>query len=433
MAGEGVPVDAVFGVSMTPSTVGLVLVGGWEADGATIDHDTFDMQADSGELIAEAVTRIEAAAANQGHRVREIAVTWTADTDADAAVLLKELAAAGFDNVKPVRLLRATEALAREIAGVVGFDTTAVCIIERDGVFVVTVNSVVGSIQTSVNQVVTEDDALVDWLGVVFATATRRPEALVVLGSTGDLDEKLPKLQDALQVPVFTPTEARQPLARGAALASARRGRSAAAEGRSDPPARTPWPRRLRIAPAAVLAGAAATVVGVGALAVGLQLFPKDALPAAPEPMTNTSDTSGTSDPVPASEAPAPPLSVVAPETIVEPSAAQEPEPAQDPEKVARYVQRPPENQPALTPPSTVPAPQADPIEQPPGEVPPPPPEQQEAPPPPAEPPQEIHQQMLPGEPVLDPPTVQGPGPLDAPPPPVPDEMPGQQVPPPAP
>ncbi len=41
---RGVNVDAVLGVSLTPSTVGLVLVEGREADGATVDHDAFDIR-----------------------------------------------------------------------------------------------------------------------------------------------------------------------------------------------------------------------------------------------------------------------------------------------------------------------------------------------------------------------------------------------------
>ncbi|MEX3742302.1 hypothetical protein ABFW12_29100, partial [Mycolicibacterium porcinum] len=37
-------VDAVLGVSLTPSTVGLVLVEGSEADGATVDHNALDIR-----------------------------------------------------------------------------------------------------------------------------------------------------------------------------------------------------------------------------------------------------------------------------------------------------------------------------------------------------------------------------------------------------
>jgi hypothetical protein len=36
-------VDAVLGLSVTPSAVGLVLVEGQDADGATMDHDAFEV------------------------------------------------------------------------------------------------------------------------------------------------------------------------------------------------------------------------------------------------------------------------------------------------------------------------------------------------------------------------------------------------------
>ncbi|MDT5398216.1 MAG: hypothetical protein QOK33_1447, partial [Mycobacterium sp.] len=35
-------VDAVLGLSVTPTSVGLVLVEGHDADGATVDHEAFE-------------------------------------------------------------------------------------------------------------------------------------------------------------------------------------------------------------------------------------------------------------------------------------------------------------------------------------------------------------------------------------------------------
>lgn len=398
--------DAVFGVSLSRSTVSLVLVEGYDADGATIDHETFDMQ--GGVPVAEAVTRIEAAAANQGHRVRVIGVTSTPDTDADAAELLNTLADAGFDNVVPVRLPQATDALAREIAAVVGFDTTAVCIIERDGVYVHTVNLACGSMQSSVNQVIAGTEQLIDWLRVVFATATRRPEALVVVGSTGDLDAMLPTLQDALDISVFTPAEARQPLARGAALVAARRGRLPSAEDRSETRARAvAWRDRVRMVPVAVLAGGAVTFVGSLALAVGLQMSPKaESEPTAPSPAANTS---GSIDPL--SPPLAPPLPAQA--GPVESPAPEAPAASESGEQAAQFIHHPPGSQPAAPPvgapeesdqPPVVGEPSAGPLGAPPGPQETPPQEQ------------EVHQQVLPVEPVPPPEPAQSPEPPPAPP-----------------
>jgi len=41
-------VDIVLGVSLTPKTVRMVLVEGANADGAIVDHDTFDLWSDEG-------------------------------------------------------------------------------------------------------------------------------------------------------------------------------------------------------------------------------------------------------------------------------------------------------------------------------------------------------------------------------------------------
>ncbi len=113
--------DAVLGLSMTPTTVGLVLVEGQEADGATMDKDEFAVHdrglvsaVNTSEKAAAAVLRTEAIAAARGHRLHSIGVTWSEDADTEASLLLESLSESGFDNVVAVRLPEATEALARE-------------------------------------------------------------------------------------------------------------------------------------------------------------------------------------------------------------------------------------------------------------------------------------------------------------------------------
>ena len=115
--------DAVLGLSMTPTTVGLVLVEGQEADGATMDKDEFAVHdrglvsaVNTSEKAAAAVLRTEAIAAARGHRLHSIGVTWSEDADTEASLLLESLSESGFDNVVAVRLPEATEALARGIA-----------------------------------------------------------------------------------------------------------------------------------------------------------------------------------------------------------------------------------------------------------------------------------------------------------------------------
>ena len=164
--------------------------------------------------------RSEAIAATRGHRLHSIGVTWSDDANTEASLLLKSLTDSGFDNVVPVRLPEATEALARGIAEVIGYGTTAVCVLEPETVIALIVHLRDGAVQTSVNhRIVTEED-LIRWLSTVFTRADWQPEALVMVGSGGD-DELMPILEDALSVPVFAPAEAQLALARGAALASA--------------------------------------------------------------------------------------------------------------------------------------------------------------------------------------------------------------------
>ena len=105
--------DAVLGLSMTPTTVGLVLVEGQEADGATMDKDEFAVHdrglvsaVNTSEKAAAAVMRTEAIAAARGHRLHSIGVTWSEDADTEASLLLESLSESGFDNVVAVRLAR---------------------------------------------------------------------------------------------------------------------------------------------------------------------------------------------------------------------------------------------------------------------------------------------------------------------------------------
>ena len=54
------------------------------------------------------------------------------DAAAEAALLVESLTADGLDNVVPVRLVEAAETLARGLVSVIGYDKTAVCVLERE-------------------------------------------------------------------------------------------------------------------------------------------------------------------------------------------------------------------------------------------------------------------------------------------------------------
>jgi hypothetical protein len=293
-------VGAVLGLSVTPSAVGLVLVEGQDADGATMDRDAFDVGSrgrssarQTSEQAAAAVLRSEAIAATRGHHLHSIGVTWSDDADAEASLLLKSLTDSGFDNVVPVRLPEATEALARGIAQVIGYDTTAVCVLEPDTVIALIVHLRDGAVQTSVNHRIVTEEHLIRWLSTVFTRADWQPEALVMVGSGRD-DELMPILEDALSVPVFAPAEAQLALARGAALASAHNVDFASTDDAHDfhqPRALEHRRRQLgQAGPLALLVAGVLTFTVSASVAVSLQLAPrKDPTTSEPRPAAKIS------------------------------------------------------------------------------------------------------------------------------------------------
>lgn len=284
--------DTVLGLSVTPTTVGWVLAEGHGADGTILDHHEFELRGGRGvhavstaEQVADEVWRVNAMATANNQRLRVIGVTWNDEASAQAALLLESLTDAGFDNVVPVRLLEAVETLARAIAPVIGYEQTAVCLLERDWATVVMVDTHDGETRTAIKQVRGGFDGLTSWLSGMFDRNSWRPAGVVVVGSHADIDGLSWQLEKALPVPVFAQTMAQVTVARGAALAAAQSTEftdERLVASTSDPvaPAR---PRRLSYAGAVTaLAAAGITFVTSLSLAVGLQLAP-DANSAAPK------------------------------------------------------------------------------------------------------------------------------------------------------
>src|SRR6185312_6946269 len=132
--------------AVTPTSVGWVLAEGHGADGTILDHRELKLRGARGvravgtaEQVTNEVLRVNAAANASNHRLRVIGVTWNDDASAQAALLIESLTDAGFDNVVPIRMLEAVETLAQAIAPVVGYEQTAVCILEPDWATVVMV------------------------------------------------------------------------------------------------------------------------------------------------------------------------------------------------------------------------------------------------------------------------------------------------------
>lgn len=277
--------DTVLGLSVTPTAIGWVLAEGHSADGAILDHH--ERRLDSGgsgqaanaaaQSVAEVLRANELATAGD-HRLRVIGLTWTDEASAQAAMVLEALTQAGFDNVVPVRQLDSVETLARAIAPVIGYEQTAVCILDSEWATVVMVDSHDGETQTVVKHVRGGFAGLTSWLTGMFDRSAWRPAGVVLVGSDHNTSEFSWQLEKLLPVPVFTQTMARVTVARGAALAAAQRTEFTDAQLWSDAtePDRPPVRTRHYAGAATVLAAAAVTFVASLSLAVGLQLVPNE-------------------------------------------------------------------------------------------------------------------------------------------------------------
>jgi len=281
--------DTVLGLSLTSTTVGWVLAEGHDADGTILDHQELRLRAGHGvravstaEQVADEVLRVDALAAAGDRRLRVIGLTWNDDCSAQAALLIEALTDAGFDNVVPVRLLEAVETLAQAIAPVIGYEQTAVCVLEREWATVVMVDTHGGESQTATKHVRGGFDGLTQWLRGMFERDGWRPGGVVVVGPDSEINGFSWQLEKALPVPVFAQTMAQVTIARGAALAAAssteftddqlvaHAGEPVAATAASSPPRKLSYTGALT-----ALAAGAITFVSAVSIAVGIELAPQ--------------------------------------------------------------------------------------------------------------------------------------------------------------
>lgn len=274
---------------MTPTAVGWVLAEGHGADGTILDHQELALRAGHGvravstaEQVVSEVLRVDTAAAASDHRVRVIGVTWNDEASAQAALVLEALTDAGFDNVVTVRFLEAIETLAQAIAPVIGYEQTAVCILDQDITTVVMVDTHDGETQTATKHVRGGLDGLTRWLTGMFDRTGWQPGGVVVVGAHDDIDGFSWQLEKALPVPVFVQSMAQVTIARGAALSAARSTEFTDEQlvaHRSEPVSSAPARQRhLSYAGAlTALAAGAVTFVGSVSLAVGIHVGPASA------------------------------------------------------------------------------------------------------------------------------------------------------------
>ncbi|MGV0853176.1 DUF7159 family protein [Mycolicibacterium phlei] len=219
--------DIVLGVSMTPTTVRMVLVEGEKADGATVDHDVFDITGGEGSATSAATAVVDAvlgtkeSAETGGHSLKAVGVTWS--DHAEAAQLRDALAARGIDDVLLVSDGHAAAALAQAVGRAMDYATTALLFIDRDTATLSVVRTDDGSVVKVLSRTLHSSDAmavLADMAAAVDAQDVA-PEVMFVVGSGVDVSAVKSHLEHLVSVPVRAPDEPEMALARGAALAAA--------------------------------------------------------------------------------------------------------------------------------------------------------------------------------------------------------------------
>lgn len=360
--------DAVLGLSVTPSAVGVILVEGPDDDGNAADHAAFEIfggrrstPLQRSEETAAAVLRTEELAAERGQRLSCIGVTWSEDSHTEAALLLKTLGDCGFDNVLPVSLLESSEALAWGVADVIGYDVTAVCVIESSTAIALIVHNSEGAVQTAVNHGIDSEEALIRWLSAVFCRVDWPPQALVMVSAGSAIDDLLPRLEGVLSVPVFAPAGSELALARGAALASAHDTGFTIDDFEAADRAPRHRQRIGQTGPLAMLAAGALTFVVSLSIAVSMELAPTDAPPTESRPAaTSAPEAAAAVSPMPPAPPPAAPVAQPRSAPVVEarPPSAQPPvAPPEGPAEVAEVPQEIPAVPPDIPPaPGLVPA-----------------------------------------------------------------------------
>ncbi|SEH51111.1 hypothetical protein SAMN04489835_0747 [Mycolicibacterium rutilum] len=219
--------DIVLGVSMTPTTVRMVLVEGEKADGATVDHDVFDVGGGdqsatsvAGQVV-DAVLGTKESADAGGHDLKAIGVTWS--DHAEAAQLRDTLTARGIDDVMLVSDGHAAAALAQAVGRAVGYATTALLFIDRDTATLSVVQTDDGSVVKVLSRSLHSEDAMAVLAEMAAAVAAQDapPQGMFVVGSGVDVSSVKSHLADLVSLPVHAPDEPEMALARGAALAAA--------------------------------------------------------------------------------------------------------------------------------------------------------------------------------------------------------------------
>jgi hypothetical protein len=213
---------------MAPAGVRMVLVQGGNADGFTVEEGSLDVVGTADSAAASAADRVLSAivgtregAAEAGHQLSSIGVTWT--DEVEAAVLRDALAAEKIKNVMLVSAFLAAAALAQSVGGALDYEHTAMLFMEPERATLAVVETADGSIAHVHTQPVGSADIVVELTSLIagLEALQTRPDGLFVVGSGVDIAAIKQQLQEATCLAVSAPAEPELALAQGAALASA--------------------------------------------------------------------------------------------------------------------------------------------------------------------------------------------------------------------
>ncbi|OBH06074.1 hypothetical protein A5696_24670 [Mycobacterium sp. E2699] len=216
---------------MAPTKVRMVLVEGECADGATVDQDNFDVDADRSPAapsaaptqVVSAILGTREGADEGGYQLLSTGVTWT--DHVDAALLRDALIAHKIENVMLVSAFMAAAALTQAVGDATNYAHTALLFVEPYTATLAVVDTADGSISEVHRRALADDEdeavaELVDMVSGAEALETH-PDGVVVVGSGVDIPLIKPALEAATSLALSVPDEPEMALARGAALASA--------------------------------------------------------------------------------------------------------------------------------------------------------------------------------------------------------------------
>ena len=210
--------DVVLGVSMTPAAGLFVLVEGDQADGVTVDHHR--VHPGSAQRVVSAIIGTRESVTESGHRLKATGVAWT---DHRAAGELRDaLRANKIDDVVLVSPLHAAGALAQAVGLALGYDRTALMLVEHNAATAAVVRTADGAVIRVRSRSLRPGDTLAELRAMVgeLEASGEPPRALFIAGSGVDVDALRSRIAANTTMAVHAPSDGELALARGAALAA---------------------------------------------------------------------------------------------------------------------------------------------------------------------------------------------------------------------